>query len=299
MKLVILLSTVLFAVLTFLINREKLTNKYRMIMIKNKGLSKYVNETLDKISNLCERYDSCDKYLRGTNVTVVKKKVETVRPLKTYKNISKIKKPKLLPVKNTLQLNKQKWKRCKKIGKYDDQLYDQLLKISDAMREVNLKYVIAYGTLIGAARNNDINVNEVDNDIQVDKNQWKSRRPMLEKALLKRGLFMFDYDIPRICHLNDAVVPTQTAPWNSKYFPYTDVYTHTTLGKEYIDRKFGNHAYYKPWNIVQLRIRNKTFPVPNYYKIMLEKRYGKDWKDPNGSKKNMNYDGTRSNKIKY
>ena len=62
MKFVILLSIVLFACLTFSINREKLTNRYKMIMVKSKGLRSAVTATLEKLESLCGRYDSCVKY---------------------------------------------------------------------------------------------------------------------------------------------------------------------------------------------------------------------------------------------
>ena len=63
----ILLSIVIFACLTFSINREKLTNRYHMIMVKNRGLRSAVNKTLDKLQTLCGRYDSCVKYVRKIN----------------------------------------------------------------------------------------------------------------------------------------------------------------------------------------------------------------------------------------
>lgn len=76
MKFVILLSSFIFAILTFLINREKLTKKYKMIIVKNRGLGEYVNTTLHTISTLCNKYE-CGKYLRGSNSSNNDKNVES------------------------------------------------------------------------------------------------------------------------------------------------------------------------------------------------------------------------------
>ena len=35
-----------------------------MIMVKNRGLRSAVNKTLEKLESLCDRYDSCAKYVR-------------------------------------------------------------------------------------------------------------------------------------------------------------------------------------------------------------------------------------------
>lgn len=58
-----------------MINREKLTSKYRMVMVKNKALGKYVNDTLKKIDSLCQQNDNCNTYIRGD----VKKKLITTK----------------------------------------------------------------------------------------------------------------------------------------------------------------------------------------------------------------------------
>ena len=74
MKFVILISTFIFALLTFIINREKLVKKYKMVLVKNKGFSKYVNTTLGKINRLCEQYKSCNRFLPAKMKDIVKKK---------------------------------------------------------------------------------------------------------------------------------------------------------------------------------------------------------------------------------
>jgi FkbM family methyltransferase len=193
-------------------------------------------------------------------------------------------------------LNKQKWKWCKKFGNYQDQLYDQLSKTNDALEEVNITHVIAYGTLIGAARNQNINMNEVDNDVILEKS-WVKKRNIFEKALLKRGLFMFNDGIPRICHLADMLDISSGQPWKTGYLPYTDIYDHVTMTDEYKDQKWGNNLTFKPWFIMRLKIRDKWFPVPNIYEKLLKIKYGDDWRDPNGSRKDINWDGKKFNKA--
>lgn len=57
-----------FGIACFLINREKLTSKYKMIMIKNKDLSNYINKTMEKLNDFCAKSKTCDKYLRGNKI---------------------------------------------------------------------------------------------------------------------------------------------------------------------------------------------------------------------------------------
>ena len=85
MKFVILISIVIFACLTFSINREKLTNRYKMIMVKNRGLRTAVNKTLEKLESLCGRYDSCVKYVR--KISDEKNVEDPPKPLKADANI--------------------------------------------------------------------------------------------------------------------------------------------------------------------------------------------------------------------
>ena len=74
-------SVILFSIITFMINREKLTSKYRMVMVKNKALGKYVNDTLKKIDSLCQQNDNCNTYIRGE----VKEKTRLRPPQKKVK----------------------------------------------------------------------------------------------------------------------------------------------------------------------------------------------------------------------
>ena len=261
MKFVILISTVLFAVLTFLINREKLTNKYRMIMVKNKELSRYVNATLKKINSLCEQYDSCDKYLRGSNTTI-----GPVEPKKsTYFHLNLWKKP-------------YSWRDCKKYkkGKLNrtEALYQKLKKVVKVFN--NTKYIVGYGTLLGIVRDNKMNVNEVDNDIIVGKN---FKPGPYKEALFNMGLIIFKSGIYRICEYS----PTRGAekpPWSDgNYATYTDIYNQ--LPYVLVDPEKPNTIVRKKVNIVQRKFRDIYVNVPDDELInaWFSKRYG-NWKVP-------------------
>ncbi len=273
MKFVILISTVLFAVLTFLINREKLTNKYRMIMVKNKGLSQYVNETLKKINSLCEQYDSCDKYLRGNNVSA--------GPVETKKKVEQVHVQKVIP------LPKFSWRDCKKYkkGKLNrtEALYQQLKKVVKVFN--NTKYIVGYGTLLGIVRDNKMNVNEVDNDIIVGK---KFKPGPYKEALFDMGLIIFKSGIYRICEYS-PVRGADRPPWSAgHYATYTDVYNQ--LPYVLVDPEKPNTIVRKKVNIVQRKFRDIYVNVPDdeLINVWFSKRYG-NWKIPSikGWKKNV------------
>ena len=118
------MSTVLFGILTFLINREKLTQKYRMVMVRNRDLSVYVNTTLN-IAN------AIDKYIRGTNTSVgpIEIKSTTVAPVK-MKTATTAPPVKRKPDEWRKQFN---WRDCKRFKKGSlnrtEALYQQLKKV--------------------------------------------------------------------------------------------------------------------------------------------------------------------------
>ena len=56
MKCFIVLSVCMFAVVTFLINREKLASKYNVVLVSKHDLNQYVNVTLRGVKSLCHKY---------------------------------------------------------------------------------------------------------------------------------------------------------------------------------------------------------------------------------------------------
>jgi len=261
MKILILLSTVLFAVLTFMINREKLTKKYTMVMVKHRGLEEYVNATIKKINSLCKQYDSCDKYLRGNNVSV--------GPVKTNKSIY-------------FHLNLWKkpysWRDCKKYekGKLNrtEALYQQLKKVVKVFN--NTKYIVGYGTLLGIVRDNKMNVNEVDNDIIVGKN---FKPDPYKEALFNMGLIIFKSGIYRICEYSPKR-SANMAPWSEgHYSTYTDVYSQ--LPYVLVDPEKPHTVIRKKVKAVQRKFRDIYVNIPQDTLIdeWFRKRYG-NWKVP-------------------
>ena len=269
MKFLILLSTVTFAVLTFMINREKLVKKYKMVMVKNRGLSIYVNATLKKISSLCEKYDSCDKYLRGKNDTTPKEKVESV------------------PVQKVIPLPEFSWRDCKKFRKSNlnrtEALYQQLKKVVKVFNKPD--YIIGYGPLLGIIRDNQMNVNEVDNDIIVGKN---FNPTPYKEALFNKGLIIFKFGMYRICEYS-PVKGVNKPPWSAgNYVTYTDIYKQ--LPHVLVDPEKSSTIVRKKVNIVQRKFRDIYVNVPDDELIntWFSKRYG-NWRVPliTGWKKNV------------
>ncbi len=263
------MSTVLFGILTFLINREKLTKKYRMVMVRNRDLSVYVNTTL-KIANVI------DKYIRGTNTSVgpIELKSTTVAPVK-MKTITTVPPVKRKPDVWRKQFN---WRDCKRFKKGSlnrtEALYQQLKKVVRVLNRAN--YIVGYGTLLGVVRDNQMNPNEVDNDIIVDQNFDPD--PYKER-LFNMGLIIFKSGIYRICEYN----PVQSAnknPWTAGYYStYTDIYNQ--LPYVLVDPENPNTAIRKKVIIRQRKFRDMSVNIPQDTVIneWFSKRYG-NWKVP-------------------
>lgn len=262
------MSTVLFGILTFLINREKLTQKYRMVMVRNRDLSVYVNTTL-KIANVI------DKYIRGTNTSVgpAELKSTTVAPVKMTTSRAP-------PVKRKPDVWKKQfnWRDCKRFKKGSlnrtEALYQQLKKVVRVLNKAN--YIVGYGTLLGVVRDNQMNPNEVDNDIIVDKNFDPG--PYKER-LFNMGLIIFKSGIYRICEYS----PVQSAnknPWTAGYYStYTDIYNQ--LPYVLVDPENPNTAVQKKVTIRQRKFRDMKVNIPQDTVIneWFSKRYG-NWKVP-------------------
>ena len=184
------------------------------------------------------------------------------------------------------------WRDCKKYNKSKlnnrtEALYQQLKKIVHVFNTFNkTNYVIGYGTLLGIRRENKMNVNEVDNDIIVDKN---FNPATYKKALFKEGLIIFGRSgINRICEYS-PVQSSIKAPWTSgNYCTYTDIYKQ--LPYVWVDPEKPHTALRTKVKIVQRKFRDIYVNVPEDTLIneWFRKRYG-NWRVPfiTGWKKNV------------
>jgi len=248
-------------------------------MIKNKELSVYVNQTITQIDKLYKQGAKAisllkNKTLRGKEnvaVPIVSDKYLKYKPLAEFS-----------------------WRDCKKYNKSKqnnnrtEALYQQLKKVVHVFNTFNkTNYVIGYGTLLGIRRENKMNVNEVDNDIIVDRN---FNPDTYKEALFKEGLIIFGTSgINRICEYSPVRSAAIKAPWIAgNYCTYTDIYKQ--LPYVWVDPEKPDTALRTKVNIVQRKFRDIYVNVPED-KLIIEwfgKRY-KNWRVPSitGWKKNV------------
>lgn len=149
------------------------------------------------------------------------------------------------------------WRNCKELRKTEnihDVLFDQLKRFVSVID--NMEYVIAYGTLLGAVRDGDMNPNEVDNDI-VMKNDF-SPTIELKKRLMAKGLIIFKDDIYRVCDYSRSE-RTDDPPWKT-YVPYTDVYSHLPSLKPFHAKP---EVFKTKWKRSKMKIRNIYVKTPD------------------------------------
>lgn len=119
MQLFMVIAVILFSIVTFLINREKLTNKYRVVMVKNKQLGMYVNQTIKQLDSLCGKVEACEQFFKKKNKTRLRKsttkKREVVKPVKQVR-IKKRNVTKLLTVVKKKEVDKKPYKEKKLIS---------------------------------------------------------------------------------------------------------------------------------------------------------------------------------------
>jgi len=119
-----------------------------------------------------------------------------------------------------------------------DVLGDMVLAISEAFEKAKLTHFIAYGTLLGAVRNQKIIPWTTDVDLVIDSGNWTGLAKTLKNSnvLAKHGLkFFFDpgfgKDLGRICISEDAKkwigyaknIPEKSVYYDTGY-PYVDIY---------------------------------------------------------------------------
>lgn len=248
-----------------------------MVLVKNKGFSKYVDTTLGKINRLCEQYKSCGRYLHGNNASIVKTKNKTSISFRHLhvNNASIVKKK--IKTSIGLGLGPMTWKNCQTYkGNRTNELFKQLKTITRVFTNTNTNYMLTYGTLLGIIRDNDINKNEVDNDIIVNK---RFDPKTVKEELFKNGLIIFKHDIYRICNYSPVEL-LDTEPWGGRrYMVYSDVYPQ--LPNVLLHAANPNTIFRKKLKIVQRKIRDIYVNVPdeNYANEFLTRLYG-NWKIP-------------------
>lgn len=114
------------------------------------------------------------------------------------------------------------WKKCKHYnGKnIPEDLKSQMQRVVSAFNECDVKYVLGYGSLLGAIRDHSINPNEIDNDFIVD--QHFEITYCLRTALYARGLHIFKDGIYRICEQGSSTGEGPRHPITYKV--YSDLY---------------------------------------------------------------------------
>ena len=158
---------------------------------------------------------------------------------------------------NDVIMKESSWRNCKELSKTEnihDVLFDQLKRFVSVIN--NTEYVIAYGTLLGVMRNNDMNPNEVDNDIIME----QTFRPTIELKgkLIRKGLIIFKHDIYRVC--NYSPIKRRNAPPWVKYVPYIDIYNHLPNLKPFHAKP---RVFKNRWNHSTMKMRDIYVKTPD------------------------------------
>ena len=156
------------------------------------------------------------------------------------------------------------WRNCKELGKTEnihDVLFDQLKRFVSVINHT--EYVIAYGTLLGVVRNNDMNPNEVDSDIIMEKTFRPTNK--LKQKLMRKGLIIFKHDIYRVCDYS-SIKRQNDPPW-VKYVPYIDIYNHLPDLKPF-------HA--KP-QVFKNKWKHSTMKIRDIYVKTPDLKTSKEW----------------------
>jgi hypothetical protein len=158
---------------------------------------------------------------------------------------------------NDVIMKESSWRNCKELSKTEnihDVLFDQLKRFVSVINHT--EYVIAYGTLLGVVRNNDMNPNEVDSDIIME----QTFRPTIElkEKLIRKGLIIFKHDIYRVCDYS-PIKRRNAPPW-VKYVPYIDIYNHLPNLKPFHAKP---RVFKNRWNHSTMKIRDIYVKTPD------------------------------------
>lgn len=168
------------------------------------------------------------------------------------------------------------WGNCKElVGNRTEALYSQLSRLIPIINDTN--YLLGYGSLLGLLRDGDMNTNEVDNDIMVD----KGFNPSLafKMKLMRQGLIIFKHDIWRVCDYSPKEVKNAKPPWYDRYVPYTDIYNQLPDIKPFPEKSIKIPGIWRPtWR----KLRNITLRTPDreFAERWFYTRYGKTWRKP-------------------
>ena len=205
-------------------------------------------------------------------------------PLPTLKKATAIADRKVVPI------DKQ-WRHCmcrklKTNAEKDDWLMKMLVNTAQVLTKHGVFYTLAYGTLLGAVRGNDINPNEVDNDIVVNARLF-AITPELEKSFFDLNMIIFRHDIYRVCEFDPhSTKSPHFVPWQherDEVCAYSDLYPTTLDQGLMIDRVTKQRvAISDPLVLETILVRDTPFPVfpRNVSLQLIVGKYGEDWMLP-------------------
>ena len=203
------------------------------------------------------------------------------------------------PTQSPTHLRKYGWHDCLyrthlSAAEKDDWLMRLLSSLHEVFRSHDIFHVVAYGTLLGAVRNSDINPYEVDNDIIVNATAFRIT-PELQHSFLAKKMIIFKDSIYRVCELDPdkAPRPTGWTPWsdrsNRRICLYNDVYPTIMRSTHLVDWVTGHTVGVENWRPDSIKIRNASFPsfARNVSMQLILNRYGARWRLPPSGRLNQ------------
>jgi hypothetical protein len=154
--------------------------------------------------------------------------------------------------------------------------YDMLKTLIPLLHDIDPKYFINFGTLLGAIRDRDFIPYDTDIDLILPSDthaKWEEWKHILEQ----RGLIIFKSTILRVCVKSAVTHKNNAPPWKEyNWFPYVDVYSldhsRVTVGP------YKNPYPYYP--LQNCTIRDLQLPCPHNAHTLLRKIYGNDYMTP-------------------
>eukprot|EP00931_Biecheleriopsis_adriatica_P105533 TRINITY_DN80097_c0_g1_i1.p1 TRINITY_DN80097_c0_g1~~TRINITY_DN80097_c0_g1_i1.p1 ORF type:complete len:1213 (+),score=251.50 TRINITY_DN80097_c0_g1_i1:167-3640(+) len=172
-------------------------------------------------------------------------------------------------------------------GCCSDYMLLMITDVTDWLAKQEIPYFITYGTLLGAARQNDILPWTQDMDIVVDRSYWPRLQRGLEAAEFFGGRrYLFGVDqweerVSRVCAdwegFATSIIGAQD---NDRFTRPTDFHLDVYASDWWQITDMHLVDCVEPLGVTHLQIRGRNFSAPARPRACLEKLYGAEWRIP-------------------
>lgn len=171
-------------------------------------------------------------------------------------------------------------------GCCNDYMLLMLGDVADYLKKNDIPYFIAYGTLLGAVRENDIMPWTQDMDLVVDRSHWPKLQRGLEAAEFFGGRrYLFGVDqweerVSRVCADWEGFATSIIGGAEDKFTRPADFYLDIYSSDWWQITDMHLVDCVEPLGVVELEIRGRNFSAPARPRACVEKLYGAEWRTP-------------------